>query len=148
MGIPSFDEHGLLPVGIHDCTLADMEAAFAWNSHRRGLYRKFAACFKEELRPRFDAPVCVDGSFVTRVESPNDVDVVIDLTQETPDEQRKGLAVWLRQRKRLMERYDVDLWPNVPGRQDMIAYFQGLKAQTARFLGLREDHRKGLVRVR
>ena len=147
MGIPTLDEHGLLPAGVHDSTLAEIEAAFAWNPHRQRLYREFAACLEHELRPRFSAPVYVDGSFVTDAESPNDIDVVINVNQASPEERQQGAKFWHFHKKRLMERYRVDFWLNVPGREDMVGFFQGLKEQTARFKDLDEDHRKGIVRI-
>ena len=147
MSIPSLDVYGLLPAGIHDCTLAEIAAAFASNPHRSRLYRDFASCLENEIRPRFNAPVYVDGSFVTNVESPNDIDVVIDMAQASPEEQRRGLRFWHLHKKRLMMDYRVDFWLNMLGGQDMIVFFQGLKAQTARFADLREDHRKGILRI-
>lgn len=147
MSIPSFDVYGLLPAGVHDCTLAEIEATFASNAHRSRLYWDFASCLENELRPRFNAPVYVDGSFVTNVDSPNDIDVVIDMTQASREERQQGLRFWHLNRKRLMVRYRVDFWLNVLGGQDMIVFFQGLKARTARFADLREDHRKGILRI-
>ena len=147
MSIPSLDVYGLLPAGIHDCTLAEIAAAFASNPHRSRLYQDFASCLEDELRPRFDAPICVDGSFVTGADSPNDIDVVVDMTQASREERQQGLRFWHLHRKRLMVRYRVDFWLNVLGGQDMIVFFQGLKARTARFADLREDHRKGILRI-
>ena len=101
-----------------------------------------------ELRPRFKAPIYVDGSFVTDVDSPNDVDVVVDVTQAPPEEQQQGVKFWHWHKRRLMARYRVDLWLNtLSDEDDMIVYFQGLRAQTARFADLRENHRKGILRI-
>ena len=120
---------------------------FASNPHRLRLYRHFTSCLENELLTRFNAPVYVDGSFVTDVDSPNDVDVVIDVTQAPPEERQQGVKFWHLHRKRLMVQYRVDFWLNTLGGEDMIVFFQGLKAQTARFAALREDHRKGILRI-
>ena len=147
MSIPSLDAHGLLPAGVHDCTLMEIKASFTWNRHRQRLYRGFASCFKDELRSRFAASVLVDGSFVTSAEAPNDVDVVLDVTQASREDQKQCLKFWGFNRQRLMSDYRVDLWPNLPGREDMAAFFQGMRARDARFAGLDEHHRKGILRV-
>ena len=129
MPIPNFDARGLLPAGVHNCTLMEIETVFAWNVHRRRLCRDFASCFEDELRPRFAAPVLVDGSFVTRAEEPNDVDVVLDVLGAAREDQRQCLKFWKLHRKRLMSNYRVDLWPNLLGGEDMVAYFQGMRAR-------------------
>jgi len=37
MPIPSFDRFGLLPGGIHECTIKEVEVDLAWNDERRRL---------------------------------------------------------------------------------------------------------------
>ena len=147
MPIPKLDVHGLLPAGVHDCTLMEVETVFAWNAHRRRLCRDFASCFEDELRPRFAAPILVDGSFVTSAEEPNDVDVVLDVLGAAREDQRQCLKFWTLHRKRLMSNYRVDLWLNLPGGEDMAAYFQGMRARDAKFADLDEHHRKGILRI-
>ena len=147
MPIPKLDVHGLLPAGVHDCTLMEIETVFARNAHRRRLYRDFASCFEDELRPRFATPVLVDGSFVTSAEEPNDVDVVLDVMKASRDDQQRCLRFCDFHHKRLMDDYRVDVWPNLPNQDDMAAFFQRLRAQDARFAGLDEHHRKGILRV-
>ena len=147
MSIPNLDAHGLLPAGVHDCTLMEIEQSFAWNRHRRGLYRDFAWCVTDELRPLFAVPILVDGSFVTSAEAPNDVDVVLDVMKASHDDQQRCLRFCDFHHKRLMADYRVDLWPNLPNQDDMAAFFQHLRAQDARFAGLDENHRKGILRV-
>ena len=148
MPIPNLDAHGLLPAGVHDCTLMEIEAVFAGNAHRRRLYRDFASCFKDELRARFAAPILVDGSFVTSAEAPNDVDVVLDAMQASrEDHQTQCLRFWSSHRRRLMSKYRVDLWLDLLGGEDMAAFFQGMRARDAMSADLDERHRKGILRV-
>ena len=147
MSIPSLDAHGLLPAGVHDCTLMEIKASFTWNRHRQRLYRGFASCFKDELRARFAAPILVDGSFVTSAEVPNDVDVVLDAMQASREEQGQCQKFWYFHQRRLMSKYRVDLALNLPGQEDMAAFFQGLRALDAKVAGLDERHRKGILRI-
>jgi hypothetical protein len=37
MPIPAFDRFGLLPGGIHECTIKEVEVDLAWNDDRRRL---------------------------------------------------------------------------------------------------------------
>ena len=147
MPIPKLDVHGLLPAGVHDCTLMEIETVFARNAHRRRLYRDFASCFEDELRSRFAAPILVDGSFVTSAEEPNDVDVVLDVLGVSREDRKQCLKFWNLHRKRLMSNYRVDLWLNLSGGEDMAAYFQGMRARDAKFADLDEHHRKGILRI-
>ena len=57
MPIPELDAHGLLPAGVHDCSLEEMTAKFAWNDHRERMVRSFARFLKMEINDVFDFPV-------------------------------------------------------------------------------------------
>ena len=46
-----------------------------------------------------------------------------------------------------MSEYRVDLWPNLPGGEDMAAFFQGMRARDAKSADLDEHHRKGILRI-
>ena len=85
MPIPSLDRHGLLPPGVHNCTLTEIGQAFGKNIHRQKLFQYFKKCLRSEIRPAFDDPIYVNGSFVTDKDQPDDVDVALDL-RDAPDE--------------------------------------------------------------
>ncbi|WP_445938546.1 DUF6932 family protein [Pseudomonas sp.] len=82
MPIPTFGPSGLLPAGVHDCSLDDIESHFTWNSHRKSLFDRFSLFLNAELRPVFPHPIYFDGSFVTDKELPDDTDVVL-LTRQS-----------------------------------------------------------------
>lgn len=65
--------HRLLPPGIHDATLAEIEARFCWNKHREGIFQglKEAA---HRLKQAGCKQLFVDGSFVTDKDIPSDFD--------------------------------------------------------------------------
>ncbi len=84
MAIPDFDEHGLLPAGVHECSMADVARQLGWNSHRRSLVNRLHVFIANEIRPDFPDPVDVDGSFVTDKEKPEDVDVVLAPQEPLP----------------------------------------------------------------
>ena len=143
MPIPSLDEHGLLPPGIHDCTLAEIRQTFGGNSHRRELFQHFAECLKIEIRPSFDNPIYVDGSFITDKDQPDDIDIVLDLRNTCDGRKWKGLMFMSEHQDRLLEEYRVHFWVNFPGRNDFSAFFQYVGIKTARFKGFEPDAPQG-----
>ena len=120
---------------------------FTGNRHRQSLFRNLSQCIEDEIRPRFNYPLFINGSFVTAEEKPNDVDVALDLRHASIDDQARGLKFKDFNGKRLMADFDVDFLINLPGRQDFSLFFQGMRAKTARFLGLDPSHRKGVLRI-
>jgi hypothetical protein len=83
--IPSFNQIGLLPPGIH---IADSWQEFATrfgdNIHRQNLLLGMKSAL-EGMRQAGCQVVYVDGSFVTSKEYPNDFDICWDTTGVNPD---------------------------------------------------------------
>src|SRR6266699_1943133 len=80
MALPSFNEHGWLPEGIHDCTLAEAAArlgTFQDSDRRPHLWRRFEDFIREAKASGLLEMVLVDGSFVTANPAPNDIDLVL-----------------------------------------------------------------------
>ena len=148
MPIPALDAYGLLPNGIHDCTLEEIDEVLANNLHRKRLYRKLVRCIELEIRPHFAEPLLVNGSFATSAELPNDVDVALDLREAPVESQVKALRFKGAHGGRLASEYDVDFLVNLPGGDDFSMFFQRVRARTAQFLGLDPSHRKGILRIR
>jgi hypothetical protein len=147
--IPALDSNGLLPAGVHDCTLKDIDTAFAWNDHRVGLLKAFADCYQRDIRDEFSVPLLFDGSFVTDKELPEDIDVVLDLSNADVETQGNGLKFFLRNKDRLKAQYRVHFLINLPGITgwDMSAFFQYIGVKTAKFKGLMPRHNKGILRL-
>ena len=147
MPIPALDSHGLLPIGIHDCTLNEIEQMLAGNRHRKRLFRNLAKCIAVEIRPLFSEPLFVNGSFATSAEEPNDVDVALDLRHASRAVLASGLRFKHFHGRRLHSEYRVDFLVNLPGGEDFSVFFQGIRAKTAHSLGLAPSHRKGILRI-
>jgi hypothetical protein len=95
MPIPPLNEHGLLPAGLHDCTLAEILEAFGQNRwvvdeasethrevlcpRRRQLFARLEIFLNDLRRVGLPVVVLVNGSFVTAKPDPNDVDLVVVL---------------------------------------------------------------------
>lgn len=146
--IPPLDGHGLLPPGVHDCTLGQLRERFAYSPHRRAILHGLCRFVRQELRPlNLPAPMYVDGSFVRSKPLPSDVDVVLDVQSYTLAEAMPVLALWF-DRARLKETYRVDFWvkhPVLPN--DLCAFFQYLGDKAAADLGLATKWPKGILRL-
>ncbi len=147
MPIPTFEPNGLLPTGVHECSLDDISEQFTWNEHRSGLFVRFLRFLEAELRPEFPYPIFFDGSFVTDKEFPDDTDVVLDLSLATDDRRWHALMFMQAHQRRIMEVYRVHFWINFPGENDFAAFFQYVGVKTASAKGLNPLHLKGILKV-
>ena len=147
MPIPALDEHGLLPAGVHECSVQEIADRFGWNPHRQDLLRRLSNCLEREIRSRFSEPVYVNGSFVTDKEVPEDVDVVLDMTRAIRKGRLSALNFMVAEQSRLRRDYSVDFWINLPSENDFSDLFQYLGVKIARHKGLDPSHRKGILRL-
>lgn len=85
MTIPAFNEFGLLPAGVHDCTLAEVEECFGrfQSSDRRcRLFERLRLLVSDARTSRLVRALIVDGSFVTAKDAPNDIDLILVLAHD------------------------------------------------------------------
>lgn len=76
--IPGWSPHGDLPAGVYFATWAEIEKRLSFNPQRCLLFEGFRQACKE-LRAAGCRLVYLDGSFVTRKESPGDFDACWDV---------------------------------------------------------------------
>jgi len=75
--IPPFDDSGCLPPGVHAATLAEIEARFGRGSELRRVQME-SVRWMVGLAARAGAErIVLNGSFVTDIMEPNDVDCVL-----------------------------------------------------------------------
>lgn len=146
MPIPALDAHGLLPVGLHDCTIDEVEERFGQftRSDRRVALMKQLRAYCGELRRVVQASfLVVDGSFVTSKDEPGDVDILLalradaDLGADFAPFEYNAIS-----KQRVRKRYDFDLLvaPDATEAYDRhLAFFSDVKG--------RPGVRKGLLRV-
>lgn len=80
MPIPLFNDDGLLPAGVHDCTLAELKdrfGGFQSSDQRPRLLAKLETFIAEAAAVRLVREIYVDGSFVTAKPDPGDIDLII-----------------------------------------------------------------------
>jgi len=87
--IPPFDDSGCLPPGVHPATLAEIEERFGCQSELRRVQME-SVRWMVDLAVRAGAQrIVLNGSFVTDIMEPNDVDCVVQLA---PDGRRNRAA--------------------------------------------------------
>src|SRR6266581_4212971 len=80
MPIPALESSGLLPVGVHDCTLGEVRSrfgSFQGSDGRPRLFAKLEAFVAEARASQIVRSLLVDGSFVTTKPTPNDIDLIV-----------------------------------------------------------------------
>lgn len=82
MPIPALTADGLLPDGVHDCTLdeiRDQFGSFQRTDQRCRLFERLESFVRAAKASGIVVAVLVDGSFVTDKDVPSDVDVIVVL---------------------------------------------------------------------
>jgi hypothetical protein len=88
--IPPFDEFGCLPPGIHPATLNEIESRFGQLSELRRVQME-SVRWMVDLALRAGAErIVLNGSFVTDIMEPNDVDCVLLIGRGFPAEAAAG----------------------------------------------------------
>jgi hypothetical protein len=75
--IPSFDEFGCLPPGIHPATLDEIDARFGRQSEIRRVQMESVRWMVDSAAKAGAERIVLNGSFVTDIIEPNDVDCVV-----------------------------------------------------------------------
>ena len=114
--LPDPTEAGVLPEGIHDATLDQIQERFArfqGSTRRIGLFEKLKRYLEELRKTGWLVTVIVDGSFVMEcVDAPGDIDIVLvfpagwDVNAEL-----KPFEYNLVSRKRPYRQYRIHVFP-------------------------------------
>jgi hypothetical protein len=114
--IPDFNEHGVLPEGIYNCTINDLFTRFVIDitpsNTREPIFLNYTRFNKEKLNYNLKGYYWLDGSFVTNKLDPHDIDVVmiIESSDENPIEnQNKQMILELNsQHDYIKNKYSTD----------------------------------------
>ena len=108
--IPSFDERGNLPPGIHSATWDEIVERYATNERREQLLDGLRAAI-ESLHAAGCSCVYLDGSFVTDKELPGDFDACWEASGVDPDLLDPVLLDFSDRRAAQQARYGGELFP-------------------------------------
>ncbi len=146
MPIPNLNERGLLPPGIHDCSVEEIGARFGTfqsTDRRPRLHRRLRAFLEEVRSTNLVVAVIVNGSFVTSKPDPGDIDLILvlpsthDFSVALPP-----MAYNVLSRRRVRRRYRFDV---LAAREDAreyveyLEYFQQVRG--------RPGDQKGILRI-
>ena len=150
MPIPVPTDKGLLPEGVHECSLDEIGSFFGAmepQPHRSNLWAAFMR-YLAIVKPLslFDI-IYVDGSFTTNKKTVGDIDVIFQLPIPTP-----ALIQMMRReefnRDFVKKNYSVHIWVRHAGNDGIFELFQGVKHEDIVRLGLTPNARKGILKVK
>lgn len=106
MSIPPFNQHGLLPSGIHPASLGELVEKLGFSSKRQDLIEQGLKPVLERLKELGVREVYLNGSFTTSKPSPDDIDgyVLTTVGAALETEVIENYEKW-------RVTYQVDLWP-------------------------------------
>lgn len=147
MAIPQLNADGLLPEGVHDCSLDEVGKVFgqfALGSHRDDLFERLCRYVADVRLARVAVEIIVDGSFVTDKHDPGDIDLLVVLRADHDFTSRlRPLDYNVISKRRVQTRFGFDVLPAVEGGADhdrYLDFFQDVKE--------RPGLRKGVLRIR
>jgi hypothetical protein len=145
MPIPDLDADGLLPVGVHDCTLVELRqrfGSFQSSDQRCRLYERLEQFVREAKLSGIAKYVIVDGSFVTGKAVPNDIDLIVVVPEGHDFDAKLGaLAYNTVSRGQIWRRYRFDAFIAAEGTRQLDEYVSFFQQR-------REDDRlKGMLRL-
>src|ERR1700722_17526653 len=82
--IPPYNDDGYLPPGIHPATQDEIAARFGQDSELRGVQMESLRWLVDLARRAGSQRIVVNGSFVTDILEPNDVDCVLLIGPDFP----------------------------------------------------------------
>lgn len=149
MPIPPFNPTGLLPAGIHPCTLAEIQSVFCKSTRRTFLYGEMTRFLTVELPLlRAVGAVYVDGSFVRTKPDPDDVDLVIDISNGSDPEFFESFYKISTSHEAWKQSYSLDVWPYHPMLpKNLVSFFQYAGEKAAAELNINRKDPKGILRL-
>lgn len=148
MPIPALNDLGLLPAGVHDCTIGEVPLTFCQSPARANVWDAFVRFIDWVETMPGPVTVLVDGSFVTDKVMPSDVDVIIDISNCTEVDQNVWLGAYHRDHQRIKQNFMTDFYPIIDGHgHDFTAFFQYIRVDDAFRRGAPDGTRKGILRL-
>ena len=116
----------VLPPGIHEATLEEIEDRFATTEARRKLFHGFRRGV-QALRAAGCRIVYLDGSYITTKTTPGDFDVCWEPTGVDPGKLDPVLLDFSHKRRNQKQKYGGEFFPSsvrADGRKTFIEFFQ------------------------
>ena len=149
--LPQFDQRGLLPPGVYGCTLAQARVIFAYNIRRELLFNALMRTLQLMRQANLTGDVLIDGSFVTDKAHPDDVDVILDVRQQSQNAQGLALLFYINRTDEL-SKMGVNWFANLTresgtSKHNFNEFFNSVGAKTAATKQLQPQDKKGTLRL-
>lgn len=151
--IPLLDFRGLLPEGIHECTLTeacdwkrnDIRREKIWNGLEIVLVELRGLLVQNEQMPA----LILGGSYFSDKPNPNDIEITTILSNAAPLNMRNFIGSYYTKHDVWKSMHEVDFYPTIdaPGQNDFSAYFQYVGTKTATIKGINPFDKRGVVKV-
>lgn len=149
MALPEFTDYGILPEGIYECSMEEVEQSLVKDGRRRDLWQKLIA-FIDWIRPMgIFSNIYIDGSFLTDKFYPNDIDLVLEFVQNNSS----NLAVIdprVFNHIYIVNTFSLDVYLSptlIPPYNDFKEFFQYIGVKEGFSRGLHPKDKKGIVKV-
>ena len=113
MPIPDFNDDGVLPKGIHVCTLEEMRKRFCSIDNKEircTLFKKLEKYIEELKKYSIPCELIVDGSFITNKEEPSDIDLLIAVPFEWEPKEYEDDCLMLINEDYVKSKYNFSLF--------------------------------------
>lgn len=150
------DDRKLLPPGVHDASLKEVEELFGRfqrTDRRPGLFRKLRDYLKALNQAEIADSVIIDGSFVMAcVDEPEDIDLLLVLPADW--DAAADLPPYLYNlvsKRRVKRQFGFDAFPVRAGtqqEQEWLAFFGQVSTKWCQRFGWPDKLTKGMVRVK
>jgi hypothetical protein len=151
MSLLQLDNRGLLPEGIHEANIQEIEKAFCLSQYRQNLFEDLILFLQTEIQA-VGIDIYLAGSFFTDKPMPNDIEVTIPLnTNNLSDPAIKHIIDLGKpmEHSRLKAMYRVDFYITFEyaGYNDFRQFFQYVGEKTANVKGLNPQDKRGIVKL-
>jgi hypothetical protein len=146
MPIPSLTDDGLLPDGVHDCSIEEIKSAFGWfgsSGKRFRLFQKLVEYVESVRDADLVVEIIVDGSFVTSTADPGDIDLLVAVRERSSAGTLRPIEYNSISKTRVRRRFGFDILVAPEGSHEFrrhVEFFAQVKG--------RPGATKGLLRVR
>jgi hypothetical protein len=149
--IPELQD-GVLPVGLHLCTLEEVKAAFGQfrrSDRRPQLTERLARFIQDARNSGVVSALVINGSYITAKEEPGDIDLIVALRPEFDlTTEMRPLEYNIQSKTMVRKLYGFDVLPAVDGSetyQRFLDFFSRVKLNDPDQKTSQE--RKGVLRI-
>lgn len=142
MAIPPLTAEGVLPPGVHACSLDEIQqrfGSFQGTDCRVQLYGALLRYTEEARRTGLVRALVIDGSFVTSKPDPGDVDLLVVLSEQLPANDLPPFAYNVISKKKIRRMYPFDAFiahDDGPAYRELVAFFAQVKSQPGAIKGI------------